>query len=230
MLVVDGDWQMDASRWLGVDEDELGERATLLDVLLDRDRITEAIASSTIPGVDLLPAPEPAGIRSAPRRRARCGERAAPRPRQHRGPLHRHPPRLPGRDRDPDPGLHHRRHLHRGRHPGRTQGAAQHHLLAGLRGRHRRRPRTTTTAGRDPAVRRAGKRPRLRRSDRPCQRSVRRPAAAARAAVRGRDRGARRPAAGSPPGPDGMPSPATAAPSSTNSPRGVIHAGSRSAR
>lgn len=57
VLLVDGDWQMDASWWLGVDEHELGDRATLLDVLLDRDRITDAIApSSTIPGVDLLPA------------------------------------------------------------------------------------------------------------------------------------------------------------------------------
>jgi len=56
VLVVDGDWQMDASRWLGVDEDELGERAALLDVLLDRDRINDAIVPSTIKGVDLLPA------------------------------------------------------------------------------------------------------------------------------------------------------------------------------
>lgn len=59
VLIVDGDWQMDASRWLGVDEEELGERATLLDVLLDRYRINEAIGPSTIPGVDLLPASPP---------------------------------------------------------------------------------------------------------------------------------------------------------------------------
>lgn len=57
VLVVDADWQMDGSRWLGIDEDELGDRATLLDVLLDRSRIAEAItASTTIPGVDVLPA------------------------------------------------------------------------------------------------------------------------------------------------------------------------------
>lgn len=56
VLVVDGDWQMDASRWLGVDEDELGDRGTLLDVLLDRNTITTAIRASTLGGVDLLPA------------------------------------------------------------------------------------------------------------------------------------------------------------------------------
>lgn len=56
VLVVDGDWQMDASRWLGLDETELpDDRRTLLDVLLDRDTITEAIAPSSVPGIDLLP-------------------------------------------------------------------------------------------------------------------------------------------------------------------------------
>ena len=56
VLLVDGDWQMDASRWLGVDEDELGDRPTLLDVLTDRNQITDAVRPSTLPGVDLLPA------------------------------------------------------------------------------------------------------------------------------------------------------------------------------
>ena len=56
VLVVDGDWQMDASRWLGLDEAELPEdRRTLLDVLLDRDTITDAIAPSSVAGIDLLP-------------------------------------------------------------------------------------------------------------------------------------------------------------------------------
>ena len=56
VLVVDGDWQMDASRWLGLDEAELPEdRHTLLDVLLDRDAVTDAIAPSSLAGIDLLP-------------------------------------------------------------------------------------------------------------------------------------------------------------------------------
>lgn len=56
VLVVDGDWQMDASRWLGLDEAELTEdRRTLLDVLLDRDTITDAIGPSSVAGIDLLP-------------------------------------------------------------------------------------------------------------------------------------------------------------------------------
>lgn len=57
VLVVDTDWQLDASRWLGFDEAELGGRTTLLDVLLDRTRIVDApVASTTVDGVDLLPA------------------------------------------------------------------------------------------------------------------------------------------------------------------------------
>lgn len=56
VLVVDTDWQLDASRWLGVDEAELADRTTLLDVLLDRTRIVDAPVASTIDGVDLLPA------------------------------------------------------------------------------------------------------------------------------------------------------------------------------
>lgn len=56
VLLCDMDWQMDASRWLGVDEAELEERLTSLDVLRDRSTITDAIIPSTVPGVDLLPA------------------------------------------------------------------------------------------------------------------------------------------------------------------------------
>ncbi len=55
-LLVDTDWQMDASRWAGIDEFELGDRPTLLDVLRDRRQIHQAITTSTLDGVDLLPA------------------------------------------------------------------------------------------------------------------------------------------------------------------------------
>lgn len=56
VLVVDTDWQLDASRWLGIDEAELGERVTLLDVLLDRSRVRDSVIASTIENVDLIPA------------------------------------------------------------------------------------------------------------------------------------------------------------------------------
>lgn len=56
ILVVDTDWQMDASRWLGIDEGDLDGRVTLFEVLQDRSRIDQAVTASTVPGVDLLPA------------------------------------------------------------------------------------------------------------------------------------------------------------------------------
>lgn len=58
VLVVDTDWQMDASRWLGVDQLELAvDQISTLDVLMDRSRFDAGIVpSATIPGVDLLPA------------------------------------------------------------------------------------------------------------------------------------------------------------------------------
>lgn len=55
-LMIDTDWQMDASRMLGVDEADLEGRLTLLDVLRDRRQIHDAITASNIEGVDLLPA------------------------------------------------------------------------------------------------------------------------------------------------------------------------------
>lgn len=58
VLLVDTDWQMDASRWAGWGEADLPEdAATVLTVLQDRARIKDAIVESrTLPGVDLLPA------------------------------------------------------------------------------------------------------------------------------------------------------------------------------
>jgi len=56
VLVVDTDFQMDASRWLGTAEKDIAGRATLLDVLRDRSTIRDAIGPSALAGVDLLPA------------------------------------------------------------------------------------------------------------------------------------------------------------------------------
>lgn len=57
VLVVDCDWQMDASRWLGTSASEISpEEATLLTVLQNKRRNHEAIRPSNIPGVDLIPA------------------------------------------------------------------------------------------------------------------------------------------------------------------------------
>lgn len=58
VLLVDTDWQMDASRWAGWGEADLPDDAvTVLTVLQDRNRIKDAIVEAkTLPGVHLLPA------------------------------------------------------------------------------------------------------------------------------------------------------------------------------
>lgn len=58
VLLVDTDWQMDASRWAGWAEADLpADAATVLTVLQDRTRIKDAIVQAkTLPGVHLLPA------------------------------------------------------------------------------------------------------------------------------------------------------------------------------
>ena len=56
VLLVDTDWQMDASRWVGIDETTADEGPTLLDVLRDPAQIVDAVRPSSLAGVDILPA------------------------------------------------------------------------------------------------------------------------------------------------------------------------------
>lgn len=56
VLVIDCDWQMDATRWLQNPEAAQDGRLSLLSVMLDRTSIRAAIAPSNITGVDLLAA------------------------------------------------------------------------------------------------------------------------------------------------------------------------------